>query len=154
MVGVHNLLFPSLHIMLFSCYFSCQSTIISLFQAAVLLKGWRWEGRMTLFYSNDRGAALSLSKLPRFSGRTVKVLVVITIAIRFDRRLGGSCNNLKKKKTNLQMNWQYSICIRIYPIWSYPIFRTAWEEHNSDLHCCLEGKLAQEPLENHLTASR
>lgn len=71
--------------------------ITPIFQAPVLPKGQRWEGGMTwaLSHSNERGTALSLSKLACSNGRTVKVLIVLTILIRFAKRLGGSCNNLK-----------------------------------------------------------
>lgn len=45
-----------------------------MFQAPLLPEGQRWEAGMiwTLSHSNERGTALSLSKLACSSGRTVK----------------------------------------------------------------------------------
>lgn len=72
------LLYPSLHPWWFksAVFLSLQlpARFTPMFQAPVLPEGQRWGAGMTwtLSHSNERGTALSLSKLACSSGRTVK----------------------------------------------------------------------------------
>lgn len=108
-----------------------------------------------LFHSTERGHALSLLKWPGSSGRTVKVLIVLTIPIRFTKRLGGSCSNLGKKR---KKTYRLTNSIPFAYEFAQSDHNPFLEQHRKNMIqifiAVWREKLAHETLENHLTASR